>query len=302
MKKVFINILVFSFVASTMLFAQQAANTQANPAYQFFNVYPGSMKFLSFYIEYASGDLTSLGTDPKAKRMMENFDTKLTYFQTLKNAPWLGFGFILQAQFDNPSVYDPTWKEGSRTGKNSSNPFSMVELTGNMYLFNTFSLGFTSTGDFVFVMYLNKKLPDVAAFKSHTLTLMAQQNIYLRGNQYTYNNDGTKTLNQGWYDGTEFRVAYRMRFNDWFAFRPEIQFKILSGAQTSFKDWYWIRFNPRLQFFLEEWTFFIEPRLFYGGIFKQDMSALGIGSSQFNKNGWGFELKVGIDLTKLFFD
>lgn len=302
MKKVFINILVFSFLASTMLFAQQAANTQANPAYQFFNVYPGSMKFLSFYIEYASGDLTSLGTDPKAKRMMENFDTKLTYFQTLKNAPWLGFGFILQAQFDNPSVYDPTWKEGSRTGKNSSNPFSMVELTGNMYLFNTFSLGFTSTGDFVFVMYLNKKLPDVAAFKSHTLTLMAQQNIYLRGNQYTYNNDGTKTLNQGWYDGTEFRVAYQMRFNDWFAFRPEIQFKILSGAQTSFKDWYWIRFNPRLQFFLEEWTFFIEPRLFYGGIFKQDMSALGIGSSQFNKNGWGFELKVGIDLTKLFFD
>ena len=123
MKKVFINILVFSFLASTMLFAQQAANTQANPAYQFFNVYPGSMKFLSFYIEYASGDLTSLGTDPKAKRMMENFDTKLTYFQTLKNAPWLGFGFILQAQFDNPSVYDPTWKEGSRTGKNSSNPF-----------------------------------------------------------------------------------------------------------------------------------------------------------------------------------
>ena len=302
MKKVFINILVFSFLASTMLFAQQAANTQANPAYQFFNVYPGSMKFLSFYIEYASGDLTSLGTDPKAKRMMENFDTKLTYFQTLKNAPWLGFGFILQAQFDNPSVYDPTWKEGSRTGKNSSNPFSMVELTGNMYLFNTFSLGFTSTGDFVFVMYLNKKLPDVPAFKSHTLTLMAQQNIYLRGNQYTYNNDGTKTLNQGWYDGTEFRVAYQMRFNDWFAFRPEIQFKILSGAQTSFKDWYWIRFNPRLQFFLEEWTFFIEPRLFYGGIFKQDMSALGIGSSQFNKNGWGFELKVGIDLTKLFFD
>lgn len=302
MKKVFINILVFSFLASTMLFAQQAANTQTNPAYQFFNVYPGSMKFLSFYIEYASGDLTSLGTDPKAKRMMENFDTKLTYFQTLKNAAWLGFGFILQAQFDNPSVYDPTWKEGSRTGKNSSNPFSMVELTGNMYLFNTFSLGFTSTGNFVFVMYLNKKLPDVPAFKSHTLTLMAQQNIYLRGNQYTYNNDGTKTLNQGWYDGTEFRVAYQMRFNDWFAFRPEIQFKILSGAQTSFKDWYWIRFNPRLQFFLEEWTFFIEPRLFYGGIFKQDMSALGIGSSQFNKNGWGFELKVGIDLTKLFFD
>ena len=178
----------------------------------------------------------------------------------------------------------------------------MVELTGNMYLFNTFSLGFTSTGDFVFVMYLNKKLPDVPAFKSHTLTLMAQQNIYLRGNQYTYNNDGTKTLNQGWYDGTEFRVAYQMRFNDWFAFRPEVQFKILSGAQTAFKDWYWIRFNPRLQFFLEEWTFFIEPRLFYGGIFKQDMSALGIGHSEFNKNGWGFELKVGIDLTKLFFD
>lgn len=257
------------------------------------------MKFLSFYIEYASGDLTSLGTDPKAKRMMENFDTKLTYFQTLKNAPWLGFGFILQAQFDNPSVYDPTWKEGSRTGKNSSNPFSMVELTGNMHLFNTFSLGFTSTGDFVFVMYLNKKLPDVPAFKSHTLTLMAQQNIYLRGNQY---NSQTGALTQGWYDGTEFRVAYQMRFNDWFAFRPEIQFKILSGAQTSFKDWYWIRFNPRLQFFLEEWTFFIEPRLFYGGIFKQDMSALGIGHSEFNKNGWGFELKVGIDLTKLFFD
>ena len=48
MKKVFINILVFSFLASTMLFAQQAANTQANPAYQFFNVYYGLMKFLSY--------------------------------------------------------------------------------------------------------------------------------------------------------------------------------------------------------------------------------------------------------------
>ena len=86
-----------------------------------------------------------------------------------------------------------------------------------------------------------------------------------------------------------------MRFNDWFALRPEIQFKILSGAQTSFKDWYWIRFNPRLQFFLEEWTFFFEPRLFYGGIFK-------MGTSEANKKGLGFELKVGIDLTKLFFD
>ncbi|WP_416515109.1 hypothetical protein [Brachyspira hyodysenteriae] len=299
MKNLLTNILAISLLASTALFAQQAANTQTNPAYQFFNVYPGSMKMLSFYIEYASGDLTSLGTDPKAKRMMENFDTKLTYMQTLKSAPWLGFGFIFQAQFDNPSVYDPTWKEGSRSGKNSSNPFSSVELTGNMYLFNTFSLGFTSTGDFVFVMYLNKKLPDVAAFKSHSITFMAQQNIYLRGNQYDPN---TGKLNQGWYDGTEFRVAYQMRFNDWFALRPEIQFKILSGAQTSFNDWYWIRFNPRLQFFLEEWTFFIEPRLFYGGIFKQDMSAAGIGHSEFNKNGWGFELKVGIDLTKLFFD
>lgn len=36
MKKVFINILVFSFVASTMLFAQQAANTQAKPSLSVF--------------------------------------------------------------------------------------------------------------------------------------------------------------------------------------------------------------------------------------------------------------------------
>ncbi|ASJ21016.1 hypothetical protein [Brachyspira hampsonii] len=299
MKKVFITIISLVLFTNGILFSQQAANTQTNPALQFFNVYPGSMKMLSFYVEYASGDLTSLGTDPKAKRMMENFDTKLTYLQTLKSVPWLGFGFIFQAQFDNPSVYDPTWKEGSRPGKNTSNPFSNIELTANVHFLNTFSLGLTSSGDFVFMMYLNKRLPDVAAFKSHSLTFMAQQNIYIRGNQYDAK---TGALTQGWYDGTEFRVAYQMRFNDWFALRPEIQFKILSGAQTDFNKWYWIRFNPRLQFFLEEWTFFIEPRLFYGGIFKQDMSALGIGSSEFNKNGWGFELKVGIDLTKLFFD
>ena len=292
MKKLFVSIISIALLASSAVFAQQAANTQTNPAFKFFNVYPGSMKMLSFYVEYASGDLTGLGSNPKGARNMENFDTKLTYLQTLKSVPWLGFGFILQTQFDNPSVYSPTWKEGSRTGKNTSNPFSSVELTANVHFLNTFSLGLTSSGDFVFVMYLNKKLPDVAAFKSHSLTFMAQQNIYLRGNQYDPNSG---KLTQGWYDGTEFRVAYQMRFNDWFALRPEIQFKILSGAQTSFKDWYWIRFNPRLQFFLEEWTFFIEPRLFYGGIFK-------MGTSEANKKGLGFELKVGIDLTKLFFD
>ncbi|OEJ14378.1 hypothetical protein BFL38_06000 [Brachyspira hampsonii] len=290
MKKVFINILVFALLANSALFAQQAANTQTNPVLQFFNVYPGSMKMLSFYIEYASGDLTGLGSNPKGARTMENFDTKLTYLQTLKSVPWLGFGFIFQAQYDNLEGWNKI--EGNRPGKNLANPFNYLELTANVHFLNTFSLGLTSSGDFVFMMYLNKRLPDVAAFKSHSITVMAQQNIYIRGNQY---DPASGRLTQGWYDGTEFRIAYQMRFNDWFALRPEIQFKILSGAQTSFKDWYWIRFNPRLQFFLEEWTFFFEPRLFYGGIFK-------MGTSEANKQGLGFELKVGIDLTKLFFD
>ncbi|ADG72119.1 hypothetical protein [Brachyspira murdochii] len=290
MKKLFISIISIALLASSAVFAQQAANTQTNPAFKFFNVYPGSMKMLSFYVEYASGDLTGLGSNPKGARTMENFDTKLTYLQTLKSVPWLGFGFIFQAQYDNLTGWNRI--EGNRPGKNLANPFNYLELTANVHFLNTFSLGLTSSGDFVFVMYLNKKLPDVAAFKSHSITFMAQQNIYLRGNQYDPNSG---KLTQGWYDGTEFRVAYQMRFNDWFALRPEIQFKILSGAQTDFNSWYWIRFNPRLQFFLEEWTFFFEPRLFYGGIFK-------MGTSEANKKGLGFELKVGIDLTKLFFD
>ena len=291
--KMALLVTVFSY---GLVFAQ--AQSSENPTYDFFGVYNGSMKFLNFYVEYATGDLSSLGKDSKAKRSGENFDTKLTYWQTLKKAPWLGFGFILQTQFDQPSAYTtPTWREGSREGKNTSDPFSMVELTANAYFLNTFGLGFSSSGDFVFTMYLNKRLPQVSVFRSHSITFMIQQNIYLRGNQYT-----NGSLSQGWYDGTEFRVAYQMRVNEWFAFRPELQFKIFSGAQTKFNNWYWIRFNPRFQFFLEEWTFFIEPRLFYGGIWKQNLSALGFGYSEFNKKGWGIELKVGIDLTKLFFD
>lgn len=101
MKKLFISIISIALLASSAVFAQQAANTQTNPAFKFFNVYPGSMKMLSFYIEYASGDLTGLGSNPKGARNMENFDTKLTYLQTLKSVPWLGFGFIFQAQYDN---------------------------------------------------------------------------------------------------------------------------------------------------------------------------------------------------------
>lgn len=284
-----------------LVFAQ--GESSGNPAYDFFGVYNGSMKFLNFYVEYGTGDLSSLGKDPKAKRNGETFDTKLAYWQTIKKAPWLGFGFVLQSMFDNPTIYDGSWKEGSRKGKNTGNPFSMVELTANAHFLNTFSAGFTSSGNFVFTMYLNKRLPQVSAFRSHAITFMIQQNIYLRGNQYTNNKDtGQSYLSQGWYDGTEFRVAYQMRINEWFAFRPELQFKIFAGAQTKFNDWYWIRFNPRLQFFLEEWTFFVEPRLFYGGIYKRDLSSQGIGYSQFNKDGWAIELKVGIDLTKLFFD
>lgn len=283
-----------------LVFAQ--GQSSGNPVYDFFGVYNGSFKMLNFYVEYATGDLSSLGKDPKGKRGGENFDTKLTYLHTLKKVPWLGFGFILQAQFDQPSAYNPSWKEGSRAGKNSSNPFSMVELTANVTFLNTFSLGLSSSGDLGLAIYLNKRLPQVSAFRSHSLTFMAQQYFYIRGNQYTNNNGGGRTLTQGWYDGTEFRIAYQMRINEWFAFRPELQFKIFSGAQTQFNNWYWIRFNPRFQFFLEEWTFFIEPRLFYGGLWKRDLSPLGFGYSDFNKNGWAIELKVGIDLTKLFFD
>ena len=290
--KMALLVTVFSY---GLVFAQ--TQSSGNPTYDFFGVYNGSMKFLNFYVEYATGDLSSLGKDSKAKRSGENFDTKLTYWQTLKKAPWLGFGFILQTQFDQPSVYATNWKEGERSGKNTGNPFSFVELTANAYFLNTFGIGFSSSGDLVFSMFLNKRLPQVSAFRSHSITFMIQQNIYLRGNQFT-----NGSLSQGWYDGSEFRIAYQMRVNEWFAFRPELQFKILSGAQTKFNTSYWIRFNPRFQFFLEEWTFFIEPRLFYGELYKQDRSSLGFGYSEFNKNGWAIELKVGIDLTKLFFD
>ena len=133
---------------------------------------------------------------------------------TLKKVPWLGFGFILQAQFDQPSAYNPSWKEGSREGKNNSNPFSMVELTANVTFLNTFSLGLSSSGDLGLAIYLNKRLPQVSAFKSHSLTFMAQQYFYIRGNQYTNNKGGGRTLTQGWYDGTEFRIAYQMRINE----------------------------------------------------------------------------------------
>lgn len=285
---IYINIIIFSI----SLFGQE--QKEIPKIYEYFGVYPGSMQVLNFYVEYATGDLTVLEKSPKSKRFMENFDTKLSYIQTLNSAPWLGFGFIFQAQYDNLDNWNGI--EGNRPSKNISNPFSLIELTANAYLLNTFSFGLTSSGDFVFLMHFNKKLPGVSVFKSHSITIMAQQNIYLRGNQY---NPNSGALTQGWYDGSEFRLAYQMRFNDWFAIRPEIQFKILSIAQTDFNKAYWIRFNPRLQFFLEEWTLFIEPRLFYGGVFKQDLSKVGFGYSELNKDGLAFELKVGIDLTKI---
>ena len=90
MRKLFFIITVIC-VFVTQLFSQ--SNNVENRALSFFNVYPGSMGFLNFYMEYASGDLTSLGKNPKAKRNMENLDTKLTYWQTLKK--YLGWVLVL---------------------------------------------------------------------------------------------------------------------------------------------------------------------------------------------------------------
>lgn len=298
MKKILITILIMTSISKILV-----AQNDSNSVYNFFGVYNGSMKLLNFYFEYGSGDLSGLGKDFKNKRMLENLDSKLTYLQTLKSVPWLGFGFTLQAQFDNPSIYDPSWREGSRNGKNTSNPLSMLELGGNIFFLNIFNIGFSSSGDIVLSIYWNKKLPDVSPFKSHTLTFAAKQSIFIRGNQYVFDEITKQNkLTQGWYDGSEFRIAYQMKFTDYFALRPEFQFCIFSSAQIDFKNSYWIRFNPRLQFFLEDWTLFVEPRIFYGDMFKKDLSSLGISYSDFNKNGWAFEIKVGIDLTRVFFD
>lgn len=49
-----------------LVFAQ--GQSSGNPVYDFFGVYNGSFKMLNFYVEYATGDLSSLGKDPKGKR------------------------------------------------------------------------------------------------------------------------------------------------------------------------------------------------------------------------------------------
>ena len=268
MKQIFLTLILLTSLASNN-YAQEAAKPEI-PLFQFFHM----------YMEYGSGELSN----PFGERMMENLDVKMTYNQNLSSVKWLSLGFVGQVSWDNPSMerrdVHPIFGDIGTTAKMVA-PNKMI-LSGTVGFFqNMFTLSISSQGIFATTLYYNKVLPATPGLYSHDLTILFAPNFYLAGDK------------SNWFDKLEMRVAYRMKFNKYVGLRPEFLFNIggteaLKGnARASFI----FRFNPRLQFYAEQFSFFIEPRFFFVG-------DLGLAKMVNADNGFFWEIKVGFDIAQ----
>ena len=154
------------------------------------------------------------------------------------------------------------------------------------FINNIFTLAGSSKGDASLTVYYNKVLPKPGNFYQQDITILAAPTFFMPGDQ---KKDGR--LTQGWFDKLEIRFAYRIKFNKYFGIRPEILLNI-SGtpllAGRPFKDSVMFRFNPRIQAYYGDFSFFVEPRFFY------------FGDSSFfaDKKNFQWEMKVGFDIAK----
>lgn len=258
MKQFFLTLILLTSLASNN-YAQEAAKPEI-PLFQFFHM----------YMEYGSGEFSN----PYGERQYENLDVKMTYNQNLSGAKWLSLGFIGQVVWYAPSKAKLIAPQD-------------MQLSATMGFFqNKFTLSLSSKGVFAATLYYNKVLPATPGLYSHDLTILFAPNFYFGKTQY----DGSG-LTQGWFDKLEMRVAYRMKFNQYVGLRPEFLFNIggteaLKGnGRASFS----FRFNPRLQFYAEQFSFFIEPRFFFVGN-RGDYVKLN------TDNGFFWEIKVGFDI------
>ena len=251
MKQFFLTLIILTSIASNN-YAQEAAKPEI-PLFQFFHM----------YMEYGSGELSN----PFGERMFENLDVKMTYNQNLSSAKWLSLGFVGQVSWDG---YGQTKMPA---------PNKML-LSATMGFFqNMFTLSVSSQGIFAATLYYNKVLPATPGLYSHDLTILFAPNFYLAGDK------------DDWFDKLEMRVAYRMKFNKYVGLRPEFLFNI-GGAEAlkgNGRASFMFRFNPRLQFYAEQFSFFIEPRFFF------------VGDRNYYKglntdDGFFWEIKVGFDI------
>ena len=259
MKQIFLTLILLTSLASNN-YAQEAAKPEI-PLFQFFHM----------YMEYGSGELSN----PYGKRLYENLDVKMTYNQNLSGAKWLSLGFVAQVGWMGLS-------------DNKQSLPQLATLSGTMGFFqNVLTLSASSEGVLAATVYYNKVLPPVKGLLSHDLTILFAPNFYASGNQY----NAAGVLTQGWFDKLEMRVAYRMKFNKYVGLRPEFLFNIggTEALKGNGRAAFSFRFNPRLQFYAEQFSFFIEPRFFFVGD-RNFATALNA------NNGFFWEIKVGFDI------
>ena len=261
MKQFFLTLILLTSLASNN-YAQEAAKPEI-PLFQFFHM----------YMEYGSGELSN----PYGERMFENLDVKMTYNQNLSGAKWLSLGFVGQVSWDG------------FTQTKMATPNKML-LSATMGFFqNMLTLSVSSQGIFAATLYYNKVLPATPGLYSHDLTILFAPNFYGGGNQY----NAAGVLTDGWFDKLEMRVAYRMKFNKYVGLRPEFLFNIngTEALKGNGKASFMFRFNPRLQFYAEQFSFFIEPRFFFVG-------DLGLAKMVNADDGFFWEIKVGFDIAQ----
>ncbi|MGL5254571.1 MAG: hypothetical protein ACRC9L_06230 [Brevinema sp.] len=249
--------------------ASSAAPNRWGPVFSFFNI----------YFEYGTGELSA----PIGQRGMSALDSKMTYSQNFSSARWLTMGFVAQA------LWLPTAQRLLTPGLTKlSSPFSM-DLSGTIGVFNILTFSVSSQGTMGPFIWWNYRLPNSGRMYSHTFIFMLDARFYILGTQTS-----ASTITQSAFDSLEIRVAYQMRFVKWFALRPEFQF-VINGtimARTTALDAFRLRFNPRLQFFWEEASFFIEPRFFWFGNGQVAINRFADGKN------FQWEIKFGFDITK----
>ncbi|MGL4394492.1 MAG: hypothetical protein ACRCS8_04635 [Brevinema sp.] len=231
------------------------------------------------YLEYASGEMSG---DP-GLRALSQLDSKMTFMQNFRNAPWLSMGVIAQVSWNYGAA-----RLGQKANIKKLNNPTDITLTASMGFCNIFFIGAGSDGIINPNIYHIQKLPTVKGLYDHAFTFIFSPSFYMLGNQFA---NGVMT--QGWFDKLEMRIAYQMKFVKWFALKPEFLLNIMGTPLVSGKsigEAFMFRFNPRLQFFYEEFSFFIEPRFYY------------VGDPTFftNKERFQWEIKLGFDFTKLW--
>ncbi|MGL4676336.1 MAG: hypothetical protein ACRCWI_01550 [Brevinema sp.] len=276
MKNILLYVLILIVVNNTYA-QEETENTKVNtPLYSLFFM----------YMEYGFGEMSS----PLGFRLLENMDVKMTYMQNFNNARWLTIGFTAQAQWI-PILSNKKKPDGSVQFIGMENPTTLSLAASIGFLNNLFSVGVDVKGALGLPITYIKSLPPMPGLYAHTLTILLHPCFYLTGNQY----DENGVFTRGWLDKIELRVMYGMKFTSWFGLGLWFLWNVggtdlikASMGLAPAKHAMMFRFNPRILFYWEDFSFFFEPRFYWFG-----------NSTLFaNKSEFQWEFKVGIDFAK----